>query len=117
MQLDRLASEYALELQLTPSGQANESADFFWNESAFCACVKATFWSNLSKRAFARSFAWVKFQMLEVTMSRNSRRSFPLPDESSGGHRQILHNLSKYPKTLVAVLSLGPSCTSKVGLS
>ena len=117
MQLDRIASEYVLELQLTPSGQANESADFFLERVCVLCLRQGYLWSNLSKRAFARSFAWAKFQMLEVPMSRNSRRSFPLPDEASGGHSQILHNLSKYSKTHVAVLSLGPSCTSKVGLS
>jgi hypothetical protein len=95
MQLDRIASEYVLELQLTPSGQANESADFFWNESAFCACVKATFWSNLSKRAFARSFAWAKFQMLEVRCLGTPDDPFP----SRTNHRVVI---AKYYITLAS---------------
>jgi hypothetical protein len=93
MQLDRIASEYVLELQLTPSGQANESADFFLERVCVLCLRQGYLWSNLSKRAFARSFAWAKFQMLEVPMSRNSRRSFPT------NHRVVI---AKYYITLAS---------------
>jgi hypothetical protein len=117
MQLDRIASEYVLELQLTPSGQASESADFFL-ERVCVLCLRQGYLLVQSFKARVCTFVCVG-EVPDVGSADVSELPtiLSLPDESSGGHSQILHNLSKYPKTHVAVLSLGPSCTSKVGLS
>lgn len=59
MQIDRLARRIGARTSVKTFWPRNPNQQtYFSNEFAFCACVQAIFWSNLSERAFAGSFAW-----------------------------------------------------------